>query len=147
MPEGSGMPEYVSIVRRRAVDWYLSVPAIGRSAPLWRPTEAPRLAAWLVRQATGREPPVSEVDVLTAGPGDLYLAAGHTGVEARHTDGRWYRGELVGWVRQSDDSWRAVVCYPVAGAVWERVLAAGHWRPLPAPAEDPGTVEGAGTAV
>jgi hypothetical protein len=139
------MPEYVAIVRRRAVDWYLSVPAIGRSAPLWRPTEATRLAVWLVRQATGREPPESAIGVLAAGPDDLMLPAGHTDVEARHVDGRWHQGQLVGWVRQSDDSWRAVVCYPVAGVVWERVLAAGHWRGATAPVEDAGTVEGAGS--
>ncbi|MGY1622887.1 hypothetical protein ACI789_11880 [Geodermatophilus sp. SYSU D00965] len=140
------MSEYVAIVRRRAVDWYLSVPAIGRSAPLWRPTEAARLAVWLVRQATGREPSHSAIDVRTAGPDDLYLPAGHGGAEARHTDGRWYRGQLAGWVRQSDDSWRAVVCYAVAGVMWERVLAAGQWRGAAAPVEGAGTAEGAGTS-
>ncbi|MGY1642566.1 hypothetical protein ACI782_15775 [Geodermatophilus sp. SYSU D00703] len=140
------MPEYVAIVRRRAVDWYLSVPAIGRSAPLWRPTEAARLAVWLIRQATGREPPESAIGVLTAGPDDLMLLAGSIDVEARHVDGRWHPGQLVGWVRQSDDSWRAVVCYPVAGVMWERVLGPGHWRTATTPAEPAAPTEGAGTA-
>ncbi|MGY1706947.1 hypothetical protein ACI79C_20465 [Geodermatophilus sp. SYSU D00697] len=134
------MAEYVAIVRRRAVDWYLSVPAVGLGAPLWRPAEAVRLAVRLVRLRTGRDLPESAVGVLTAGPEDLYLPAGRTEVEARHTDGRWHRGQLAGWVRQSDDTWQAVVCYPVAGVLWERVLAAGRWRPAAA-TEQAGTEE------
>jgi hypothetical protein len=133
------MAEYVAIVRRRAVDWHLWVPAVGLGAPLWRPAEATRLAVQLVRLSTGREPPESAVGVLTAGPEDLYLPAGHTEVEARHTDGRWYQGKLAGWVRESNDSWQAVVCYPVAGVLWERILAAGRWRPTSGAVEDAGT--------
>jgi hypothetical protein len=139
------MQVYVAIIRRRAVDWYLSVPAIDRGAPLWRPAEAARLAVRLVRLATGEDLPESAVGVRTAGPEDLYLPAGHTPIEACHTDGRWYRGRLAGWVRQSDDTWRAVVCYPVSDVMWERIMSAGHWRTAASSVEAAGSAEPRGT--
>ncbi len=64
------------------------------------------------------------VEVLQPADGDMLLPAAPVEVSILHDDGAWYPGRQVGWLRQRDRSWRALVCYLVAGVQWERALPA-----------------------
>jgi hypothetical protein len=66
-----------------------------------------------------------QVEVLQPADGDMLLPAAPVEVSILHDDGACYPGRHVGWLRQRDRSWRALVCYLVAGVQWERAVPAG----------------------
>jgi hypothetical protein len=114
----------VVIIEDRLGDWYLHVPALDLGLPVNSPADAPLSAARLVSAATGAAIDPNQVEVLRPANSEVLLPATPAEVTIRHDDGALYSGRHVGWLRQRDRSWRALVCYLVAGVQWERALPA-----------------------
>ena len=118
--------KYTVIMESRRADWYMHVPALDRSLRVNSPADAPMRAAIIHWAETGVAIDPQHVEVLQPAAGDMLLPAGPLEVSILHDDGAWYPGRHVGWLRQRDRSWRALVCYLVAGVQWERVLPASR---------------------
>jgi hypothetical protein len=81
--------------------------------------------------ATGEAVADDDVEVLIVPPGVVVLPSASTPTEVCHPqDRRWYRGATVAWANQLGRSWRPVVRYAVGTVQWERIVAAGWWRPV-----------------
>jgi hypothetical protein len=118
--------KYPVIMERRLTDWYMHLPAVDRCLPVSSPADAPRRAARFLSAETGAAVDPQHVEVLQPVAGDVLLPATPAEVAILHDDGAWYPGRRVGWLRQRDRSWRALVCYVVAGVQWERTLPASR---------------------
>jgi hypothetical protein len=148
MPLHSRLPLHTALVLPRvprvpapAPQLTLLVPLIEARRQLRALTDARPLAAALIADATGEAVTDEDVDVLIVPPGVVVLPAGPTPTEVCHPqDRRWYPGATIGWANQLGRSWRPVVRYVVGTVQWERIVAAGWWRPLRAdsgPADPP----------
>jgi hypothetical protein len=111
-------------MENRRADWYMHVPALDRSLRVSSPADAPMRAAHFHWTETGVAIDPQHVEVLQPAVGDMLLPAAPMEVSILHDDGACYPGRHVGWLRQRDRSWRALVCYLVAGVQWERALPA-----------------------
>jgi hypothetical protein len=123
--------KYVVIMETRLGDWYMHVPAMDLGVRVNSPADAPLSAARLLSAATGAAIDPVQVVVLRPASRELLIPATPADVVIRHDDGAWYSGRHVGWLRQRDRSWRALVCYLVAGVQWERVLPATQLKASP----------------
>jgi hypothetical protein len=118
--------KYTVIMESRRLGWYMHVPALDRGLPVSSPEDAPMRAARFHWAETGVALDPQHVEVLRPADGDILLPAGPAEVAILHVDGAWYPGSHVGWLRQQDRSWRALVCYRVAGVQWERAVPASR---------------------
>ena len=118
--------KYTVIMESRRAGWYMHVPALDRSLPVNSPADAPRRAAHFHWAETGVAIDPQQVEVLQPATGAMLLPAAPMDVSILHDDGACYPGRHVGWLRQRDRSWRALVCYLVAGVQWERAVPAGR---------------------
>ena len=124
--------KYVVIMEDRPHGWYMHVPAMDRHLRVTSPADAPLRLACLHWAETGVALNPEHVEVLQPANGEVLLPATPADVEILHDDGAWYSGRHVGWLRQRDRSWRALVCYLVAGVQWERTLPARRLRTVSA---------------
>ena len=123
--------EHVAILERHDdLTWYVHIPELQLGATIDEPGAAPSAAARLLAAADGRAPAEMQVAVHLVRRSDVLVATPCSPVAARHIDGVWHAGQRRGWVRQADESWRALVCYVVDGVQWERPLSAGQFAPL-----------------
>jgi len=129
--------KYTVILESRRVDWYMHVPALNRGLRANSPADAPMRAAHLHWAETGEAIDPQHVDVLQAAAGDILLPAAPLEVSILHQDGACYPGRHIGWLRQRDRSWRALVCYLVAGVQWERALPASRLAIVGGPSTSP----------
>lgn len=116
---------HVVVMEKRLADWGMHVPAIDLCLPVNSPADAPLFAARLLSTATGAAVGPDQVEVLLSDRSQILFPATPVEVGIRHHDGAWYPGRHVGWLRQPNRSWRALVCYLVAGVQWERAVPAG----------------------
>lgn len=118
--------KYTVIMESRRADWYMHVPVLDRSFRVNSPADAPMRAARFHWAETGVAIDPQHVEVLQPADGDVLLPAAPMEISILHDDGACYPGRHVGWLRQRDRSWRALVCYLVAGVQWERALPASR---------------------
>ena len=128
--------KYVVIMERRLSDWFMHVPALDRGVLVRSPADALDRAARLISAVTGGAIDPEQIAVQQSAPGALLLPVVPAEVEILHDDGDWYSGRHVGWLKQRDHSWRALVCYQVADVQWERTLPVSRLRTVDVRAVD-----------
>ena len=120
--------QFVAIVERRLMQWYVYIPALGSGGSVPGPNDVQAFATALVTAATSLLPGDIQISLHSARTTDMLLPTSPTEVEVRHKDGIWRAAKHKGWLRQRDGSWKPLISYPAHGAVWERVVDASCFR-------------------
>ena len=120
--------QYVAIVERRLLGWYIYLPALGTEGSVPQPNDVHASAHALAAAATGLSPSEVQVSLHLSVQSNTVLPAPPMDVEVQHTDGTWRAAQQSGWVRQPDRSWRALVDYPADGATWKRAIHTSRLR-------------------
>jgi hypothetical protein len=120
--------QFVAIVERRLMHWFVYIPAFASSGSVPEPNDVQAFATALVTAATRLFPGDVQISLQVARTTDMLLPTSPTEVEVRHIDGIWRAAQHKGWLRQRDGSWKPLICYLAHGAVWERVVHASCYR-------------------
>lgn len=120
--------QFVAIVERRLMQWYVYIPALASGGSVPEPNDVQAFTTALVTAATSLSPGDVQLSLHLARTTDTLLPTSPTEVEIRHNDGIWRAAQHKGWLRQRDGSWKPLISYPARGAVWERVVHASCFR-------------------
>ena len=120
--------QFVAILEKRPMHWYVYIPALSCGSPCPERSDAEAAATALIIAATRVPAEDVHISLRLAGPADTLLLSSRTEVEARHNDGTWHTAQHLGWLRLWDGSWRPLVSYAAEGVMWERAVHASCFR-------------------